>query len=562
VNVAIRRTAVQALTYLTFLLVTLLSNAEAVTPENANTWLLVAAISAIVPVLILDAVWWVNLTTRGGQPLASRESLLFSFMIATAFAVTEVITARALDVEPAREPLLGAVSTILAVTVIGTGLMLLMQARRNEEERRQLLLEEGIALELARQDVGDIVQQMRLALQSDIDDALIGARVGLEERLQDQEQLLAQDHWPAIAEELRATADDTVRSLSRKLWARTAIGNNRLGLSQIIRNIITQQPFRPFAVVLVYLIATTAEVVTTLGWTVGATTLAVGAALILTILGCANRLMRRFPQHHAAIFISAVIIVETAGLLSFPVWDRWAESPYTWGEFAASFILGSLVILASSALGSIRTHRDDIARTFQADIDQELIESIAASRRVAQLARESARMLHGSVQTRLIACAVAIERASDSRDAEGFRAALHEAHTVLNEPTRFRTDDEVTLSEEVERKAALWSGLCLITVKIDSSVALEQGRVARDVGRTVEEGLANAIRHGGAGHIRVDVSPADAGVIVVIDDDGSGPVDVTRGLGSSMLDAISENWSLNASQQGAMLRVELPAVPA
>ena len=205
----------------------------------------------------------------------------------------------------------------------------------------------------------------------------------------------------------------------------------------------------------------------------------------------------------------------------------------------------------------MRTYRDDVARTFQAGIDRELIESIAASRQVAQLARESARILHGTVQTRLIACAVAIERASETRDVEAFQAALREAHDVLTEPARHEALDEAMLGDEVQRKVSLWSGLCAIDVDIAPGLGHIGGRMARDVGRVVEEGLSNAIRHGAATAIHVRITGTAAEVLVEIDDNGVGPQRGQRGLGSSLLDSVSDAWELTAQTSGARLRVQL-----
>ena len=207
----------------------------------------------------------------------------------------------------------------------------------------------------------------------------------------------------------------------------------------------------------------------------------------------------------------------------------------------------------------MRTKRDDVARTFQSDIDRELIESMAASRQVAQLARESARILHGTVQTRLIACAVAIERASETRDADAFHEALREAQAVLAQPAINTTPDSSSLIEEVQRKVQLWSGLCDITVDVDAMLAEIQGRFARDVGRVVEEGLSNAIRHGNATSIQVRVSRSNSSVNVEVDDNGIGPRRGLPGLGSSLLDSVSPDWHLSELPVGARLSVELPA---
>ena len=305
------------------------------------------------------------------------------------------------------------------------------------------------------------------------------------------------------------------------------------------------------------MIANFANAIAVFGWLVGLALLASGVTAIFVITGIANAAMRKRPARHAVIFIIAALALQLGGLLSFPLREWAGIAPYTWAEYFVGVIVGLFVILLTSGVGSLRTYRDDVARTFQSDIDRERVESVAASRQVAQLARESARVLHGTVQTRLIACAVAIEHAADTSDVEAFQSALHEAHAVLTEPTRSGAPTDLTLEEEVARKISLWAGLCAIDVTIAPHLCDVSGRLARDVGRVVEEGLSNAVRHGAASQIAVSVQPSDVGVDVVIEDDGTGPSNVTPGLGSALLDGVSDQWALTRGTTGARLQVNL-----
>lgn len=386
------------------------------------------------------------------------------------------------------DPLTFAVSSVVTITIVGVAVASFINGRRREEERRWRLLEEGIAVSLVRDEVSDIVLRMQLALGTDIDDALAPARRGIEERLADQERALNEDEWASIATELRAAAQNTVRPLSRELWSSTARQLAPVSVREVLRNIITKQPFRPIPLALILIVTSFASSSTLYGWGMGLAVLGVGVALIFLILGIANTAMDWWPAHHAILFIGGAVVLESGVLINFPLRDWQQSQPYTWGEAMAAIIFGFAFVFLTSGAGSVRTYRDDVARTFQAGIDRELIDSIAASRQVAQLARESARILHGTVQTRLIACAVAIERESHTRDVDAFQAALREAHDVLTEPARQDAPTATTLAEEVWRKVSLWSGLCAINVDIEASLGQISGRTARDVGRVVDPG--------------------------------------------------------------------------
>ena len=217
---------------------------------------------------------------------------------------------------------------------------------------------------------------------------------------------------------------------------------------------------------------------------------------LVIALTVGNALLRRWPSHHAAIFITGAVVIQAGHLLMIPLRRLAGLPPYSVIEFLLASIIGVVLVFVTSGFGSFRSYRADIARVLESTLDADLTASIAASRQVAQLARESARILHGTVQTRLIACAVAIEQAAGTRDVDAFQHALSEAHAVLAQPTRFVEDDTTTLIEEVQRKVGLWSGLCVIDTIVSPDLAASGGRLARDIGRVVEEGVSNAIRHG------------------------------------------------------------------
>lgn len=82
----------------------------------------------------------------------------------------------------------------------------------------------------------------------------------------------------------------------------------------------------------------------------------------------------------------------------------------------------------------------------------------------------------------------------------------------------------------------------------------------RDIARVVDEACANAHRHGGATTCWITVDEDADGVVVRVDDDGSG---ITRGstpsLGSGLFASVSrDDWSLAPRPEGgAVLSVRL-----
>lgn len=525
---------------------------------NPAAWLVVAAITAAIGLAAIYLFWWINV--RIGTPLTPVQAALESLAVGLVFGITQVIAAGVFGVELVR----GAVLTITSVTIstgaFGVLAILIRQARRAESARMQDFFEQDTALAAARSEASGIIRGLHVALASDIDAALSPARIAIENRLADQERVIVTEEWSSAAGELRMAARATVRPLSKQLWAYAPARIPSPGLGRILRTIVTKQPFQPTVLILIYWATTFGGSVSNLGWLRGVFSLVIGTALIALILGGANVLMRRHRQHHAAIFVTATITLQSTGLLIFALRDGWGAIPYTWTEYALSCIGGVALILVTSGFGSVRTYRSDLARTLRADIDDELKESVAASVQVAQLARESARVLHGSVQTRLIACAVAIEQASRTQDVEAFRAAMREAHDALVPPA-LGVEETRGLAEQLERTVALWSGLCAVELTINPSLHNIRGPLARDVCRVIEEAINNAITHGEASEVHVDVDVdvqvAEGEVIVNVADNGLGPRGDEPGLGSSLFDSLCDVWELTEIERGSCLRARI-----
>lgn len=556
-KIAARRALIQVSVVGVFVVGILIGNVGAISPENLNRWLILSVVTGLVTTLAIDAAWLIRLRTADGRPLGLVGAVAVSMVISIILVATGRLMSRQLDLTPGYGDLISAGASIVTITIIGAATSVFMNHRRLEIEHRERLLEEAIAVALAHQDVADIAKRLQTELDLDINDALTPTRMRIERALHDQERLVDESHWAAIADELRMAAQDTVRPLSKRLWSDTAGKVTPLRASVVLRNIVTQQPFRPLMLSLIFIATSLGSALSLYGWWLGIATIALGVALIFIILGSANATMKRWPTKHLMIFISASLVLQLGALVAFPLREWQQVQPYSWGEATGAALIGLILILLTSGAGSLRTYRDDVARNFQLDVDHERIQALAASRQIALITRESAQILHGSVQTRLIACAAAIDRASEVSSVGAFRTSLQEAHAVLAKRSDAELDESPALHDEVQRKVALWLGLCEISVWIDPSVADTQGSMARDVGRVVEEGLTNAIRHGRARTISVRIADHEGAIAIVVDDDGDGPKHGKAGLGSSLLNSVSNSWELTALPRGARLFVQL-----
>jgi signal transduction histidine kinase len=107
---------------------------------------------------------------------------------------------------------------------------------------------------------------------------------------------------------------------------------------------------------------------------------------------------------------------------------------------------------------------------------------------------------------------------------------------------------------------SLWQGISTIDVQIEPQLSESSDVRIREISRLVEEGISNAVRHGGATLLQLTVSlAANGSVTVQLDDNGSGPGTGKPSIGSSIFTQTTQgNWSLSATPNGSRLVAIIP----
>jgi signal transduction histidine kinase len=278
--------------------------------------------------------------------------------------------------------------------------------------------------------------------------------------------------------------------------------------------------------------------------------IAVGVMVQLTAV---NKLLLKFSGQHLQIFVTAIVVVELQ-TIALVMWERrLIDAPVSYSEVIVSVAASVFLIFLSVGLYSFDLVSGEVARFANHGIEAERISSIARDQQIGAALRDMAQVLHGNVQTRLVSCAMALDLAAQANDGESANAALLEARRVLNAGSGLTVISAISLSDEIQRKVSVWSGLCACNVRIGQ--CSETPEVIDRVGRIVEEGIANAVRHGGATEIDIDIAPgANNSVDIRIADNGLGLQKGARGVGSAIIENASSGvWGLCAGDQGTVL---------
>ena len=282
--------------------------------------------------------------------------------------------------------------------------------------------------------------------------------------------------------------------------------------------------------------------------------------------------------------LAAPLISRAWSRLSVP-W-AWSASVALWSAFAVVGVLGTgavmdlilgdgivfwaaaiaYVVLSGLSVIAVAGFRRQLI--LEAELTEVLAqqEALAARlmRRIEHERRELGLVLHGSVQASLTRAAMALDRWGETFDQASLPAVVAEVRAALDAVVsafEAGAPSQATLDDVVRERLRLWEGAveCQASVSAEA-VAAADAAVAKSVGDIVGEAITNAMRHGQAESIDVDVTLSGAWIVVRVRDDGHGPV-VGRhpGAGLGALGRAGLSWDLERVGSQTLLTVRVPA---
>jgi signal transduction histidine kinase len=192
-------------------------------------------------------------------------------------------------------------------------------------------------------------------------------------------------------------------------------------------------------------------------------------------------------------------------------------------------------------------------------LSKEQLEAMLLKREEDRLSRELAKYLHGTIQSRLMASAMALEKAGRKGDKKALERELAQAYESLRLPSAaYFAAPEANFKAEITKVVSKWKDLLKIKVNIDKSVGEVESSLSQEIGNAINEGISNCFRHGHASSVSIKVEKAKSGIRIELIDDGDGPAGGKGGLGQEWFNAIAgRNWSLKRGKdnKGAVLEL-------
>jgi len=448
--------------------------------------------------------------------------------------------------------------TVLLYTWAGISGTMIADVLDESASRHRDLVERRVQVMLLEQSRLDLHSTIRDRVQTEVEVMMTESSSTLLTFLHSQSDRSLLPHSGKIIDAVHNSVSQSVRPLSEALWKASSQSLPRPSLKSIVVSTLHEQPIKTLWVLIIVIISTTKDSMVRFGFYRGATLLLFAIVGIVAISTSANALMRRYPKFHPHIFLATFVVFQLNQLVANMMRERWEPGSVPGSLFIAQVFASAVILFITSAIGSWRQLTKRSFAVYQKEITEDHVAEVVLGRQTAEIIRELSRVLHGAVQTRLIACGLMIEHARNNQDDVALNLALLEAIAVMQAPLPVASTGDA-LGVEVNRKVSLWEGLCKFDVQIDQCLNDLSNPESQEIGRVIEEGISNAVRHGGATHIALSIAQGlEGSVVVQLDDNGSGPGGGKPSVGSALLNQISGgSWTLSAMPIGTRLRVEI-----
>lgn len=234
------------------------------------------------------------------------------------------------------------------------------------------------------------------------------------------------------------------------------------------------------------------------------------------------------------------------------------------GDFLAFLALGAALVLVGTTIVFFLYDTWIYSLNRTKETNDENASLVARSRQEVWLRQKQiAKMVHGSIQSRLNAVRIKLTHAESISPEliEDVLSDLESAKQELSMPdSDLATDFESQLSDLID----FWQGVCAITHSLDqqSKVSLlADSSAAQAVMEIVSEGVSNAVKHSQANQVELIItqeSPVSVSVNLMHTSMGNSEQLTTSGLGTQIMNQLSLNWSFSIQQGSAKLLAEIP----
>lgn len=366
------------------------------------------------------------------------------------------------------------------------------------------------------------------------------------------------------AQEILTAVDLHLRPSTKQLWPESKITVAPLRLRALFKVTIADWKFPMGRILLFFAVVVGIGSLVRSGWLYGSAYTARYLALTAALLWLSKVLVFHYPRLSKQIALGTLASMPVAlfagdvflgrQILQLPADDLAQlivdiQTPFTVLLFA----------LTADAIDDRQRVLSELRSQVEKATDSQLLEGEMATADLQQLGL----FLHHSVQSELVATAMQLHEAGLTSDPQTMEAARSQALSRISQlqmldeatPPWLRT---ISSYARIDSIASAWNGIARISIELPAETAVrdDQWLIAAQV---IEEGIANAIRHGDATRIDVKGNLDHGRLVLTLTDNGTQGVDSTHassGLGLHWLESVAPgDWSFVRSAETSQLVV-------
>jgi len=434
---------------------------------------------------------------------------------------------------------------------------LLMHSLHEFREKRADLIAEQILMESKEHQSQELIATMSAKLREKIEGDLRTQTEDLRQRFIANSS--HPDSWQLMADDLRTAANETVRNASHKLWERPETKLDEISLLDLARAMITTNPFPLRYIIPIFLVSAAPVNIKNHGLEeLFIRLFALGLSVSITYL-LASWAIKKSADHKHQIYMSAIGL---AGLIASVVAIVVFNDPINQSFIGIVITTALWLPLLTITCGLIDTslkQRQDILDELQSRIDKSRIRTVSRNNEAIRLSNDMAKYLHGNLQSRLMASALAIESAGRAQDSGVLAKEIEKARQSIQTPfDQFTSDKLESVSIELLKLLKRWDGILKIELDYAGSNEFASAADTRNIIHIIEECFSNSLHHGFATEATIYLKVSTTGTMLTVIDNGFGPRGGLPGLGSSLFNSIAgSNWSLGRGPEGIGAQFDL-----
>ena len=404
-----------------------------------------------------------------------------------------------------------------------------------------------------------VIKSLRSAMTRKVDENLLKVIKDSQEYFDEKGRSL-EENWELMSVRLRQAALDTIRPFSHQLHRQGEEKVYKVRGIELIRYVSSIIKIEIPWVILGYLVLNFRFIFENSPANLAILNIATRILLIYVCLRVIKLLKKSGRIRSLATYIPALLLFVI--LFGFatnelnPIFQLSEDSGFVYlVDSALLFFLIVIIGFVSSFLYGQHAESEFLER----QLSKEQLDAMLLKREEDRLSRELAKYLHGTIQSRLMASAMALEKAGRKGDKKALERELAQAYESLRVPSAaYFAAPEANFKAEITKVVSKWNDLLKIKVSIDKNIGEIEPSLSQEIGNAINEGISNSFRHGHATIVDLKIQVSKSELLIELIDNGDGPASGKGGLGTEWFNAISgKSWSLTraGTSGGAVLRL-------